>query len=241
MAIDLLAIEPNKVSRDLSGYVTYIYGPPKVGKAQPISTIIPTPDGFRRLGDIKKGDCVFDRKGHPTKVLDIFPQGELDCYKVRLEDGRETICNDEHLWTYISSRGNFITKTAREMMDEGITKSQTKIGDRKVIQSRYFIPANQAVQYPEKELPVDPYVVGVFLGDGCCKERQLTLSSDDEFIVAEVARLIGCKNYKQKSEKNFNWKFYLPENYDGEKTRKDISTFQTKVVFESLYISFAGP
>lgn len=32
MAIDLLKIEPHKVSRDLSGYITYIYGAPKTGK-----------------------------------------------------------------------------------------------------------------------------------------------------------------------------------------------------------------
>lgn len=32
MAINLLAIQPHKVSRDLSGYITFIYGPPKIGK-----------------------------------------------------------------------------------------------------------------------------------------------------------------------------------------------------------------
>jgi hypothetical protein len=32
MAINLLALQPHKVSRDLSGYITYIYGAPKSGK-----------------------------------------------------------------------------------------------------------------------------------------------------------------------------------------------------------------
>ena len=32
MAIDLLALEPHKVSKDLSGYITYVYGAPKTGK-----------------------------------------------------------------------------------------------------------------------------------------------------------------------------------------------------------------
>ena len=46
-----------------------------VGKAQPIDTLIPTPQGWRKLGELKVGDYVYDRIGKPTKVLKVFPQG----------------------------------------------------------------------------------------------------------------------------------------------------------------------
>lgn len=72
-------------------------GIPGCGKAQPVNTIIPTPAGDRRLGDIVAGDYVFDRLGKPTKVLGVFHQGKLDNYKVTFKDGRFTYCNDEHL------------------------------------------------------------------------------------------------------------------------------------------------
>lgn len=52
---------------------TIITGQSGCGKAQPVDTIIPTPDGNKRLGDIAVGDYVFDRLGKPTKVLGVFP------------------------------------------------------------------------------------------------------------------------------------------------------------------------
>ena len=66
------------------------------GKAQPKDTIIPTPSGDKRLGDLQVGDFVFDRLGKPTRVLGVFDQGELEAYKMVFSDGRETICNGEH-------------------------------------------------------------------------------------------------------------------------------------------------
>ena len=65
-----------------------------VGKAQPNWTKIPTPNGWTTLGEIKVGDFVFDRCGNPTKVLGVFPQGVIDCYKATLSDGRSTYRNN---------------------------------------------------------------------------------------------------------------------------------------------------
>jgi len=59
------------------------------GKAQPVNTVIPTPSGFKQLGDLKIGDYVFDRYGQPTKVIGIFPQGKMDNYEVTLGDTNE--------------------------------------------------------------------------------------------------------------------------------------------------------
>lgn len=67
------------------------------GKAQPIDTVIPTPAGNKKLGDIKPGDYVFDKIGQPTKVLSVHPQGKLDVYRITLADGRTTLCGPEHL------------------------------------------------------------------------------------------------------------------------------------------------
>ena len=85
------------------------------GKAQPKDTDIPTPNGWRKLGDIKVGDYVFDRHGKPTLVSGVFEQGKQRAYKVVLGDGRSTICAGEHLWSYYPSSGalqnKFITET----------------------------------------------------------------------------------------------------------------------------------
>ena len=72
-----IAIKAAKIKGQCLDHVL-ISGGSGLGKAQPVDTVIPTPDGYRVLGDIKVGDYVFDRCGNPTEVLGVFPQGELE-------------------------------------------------------------------------------------------------------------------------------------------------------------------
>lgn len=166
---------------DESITVKVITGPFGSGKAQPNSTMIPTPDGLKKLGDICPGDYVFDLHGHPTRVLNVYPQGAMDCYEVHFSDKRVAKCNDRHLWSVYTSKGNLKTITLREMIDNGL---RTKDGSLK-----YTVPSCSPVEYSPRTYTVDPYVIGVFLGDGCCLEKPLTLSSATEDIVKEVASL----------------------------------------------------
>lgn len=170
------------------------------GKAQPKDTLIPTPNGLRYLGDIRSGDFVFGRDGKPTKVLGVYEQGMQEAYRVSFNDGRSTICAGEHLWTYFNpnKKGQMVTETLNSMLGRSIICGSSG--------ARYNIPINSVVEYSTKEYTVDPYVVGVFLGDGCCTCEHLALSSNDEELVAEVATLIGCE-YRKCSDKNYSWAF----------------------------------
>lgn len=85
------------------------------GKAQPIDTVVPTFNGFKRLGDLKIGDELYDKQGERTKVLGIYPQGLLDEYEIILEDGRRTYCNEEHLWEFYCGEYRQVD-TLKEMM-----------------------------------------------------------------------------------------------------------------------------
>lgn len=183
-------------------------GIPGCGKAQPVDTIIPTPDGDKRLGDIAVGDYVFDRLGRPTKVLGVFPQGKLDNYKVTFKDGRSTYCNDEHLWSYYTSkRNNLKTVPLKTFIENGLClESQIKKYNKH--HHKFYIPTNECVDYSHKDYFVHPYIIGAFLGDGCCLQKQLTISSNDEFIVKKISSLLPIKNkYKKNSDKNYNWTF----------------------------------
>lgn len=169
------------------------------GKAQPLDTVIPTPSGNKQLGDIRVGDMVFDANGNPTRVLGVFNQGKQRAYKVTFNDGRSTICAGEHLWTYYGYGNKLVTETLNSMMKRSIVT-----GDRG---ARYNIPSCKAVQYETAVQYIDPYVMGAFLGDGSCSSKYLTLSSSDEELVSEVARLLDC-SYKRSSDKNYSWSFY---------------------------------
>ena len=64
------------------------------------------------------------------------------------------------------------------------------------------------MEYSHKDYFVHPYIIGAFLGDGCCLQKQLTISSNDEFIVKKISSLLPIKNeYKKNSDKNYNWAF----------------------------------
>ena len=192
-----------------SGQVSELVGKPSSGKAVENGTLIPTPTGEIPIEKVNVGDYVFDRHGKPTKVIGVFPQGLKEAYKVTFSDNRTLVVNNEHLWSVLTSRNMLKTIKTQEMIDKGVSyQSKTKFGKS----YRYTIPNNDWVMFnsPNKELSIDPYVIGVLLGDGCLKERQLTISSNDPFVVNKVAKLLpyACQAVK-RSAKNYSWTFAL--------------------------------
>lgn len=80
---------------------------PGTGKCEPISTELPTPDGYKLMGDIKPGDRVFGRDGKLYNVLQVFPQGVKEIYQLTFSDGRKCKCGREHLWTVLTGNKLF--------------------------------------------------------------------------------------------------------------------------------------
>lgn len=136
---------------------------PGTGKEQPYSTKIPCPNsdtGYRLMGDLKVGDYVFDRKGNPTRILEIFEQGIKDVYKVTFIDGRTAYCGKEHLWTVKSNRtsATWETMTLGEMIESDKT---------------YFIPVCKPVNYPHQDAVIDTYTVESFVKDGKVPDKYM--------------------------------------------------------------------
>ena len=184
------------------------------GKAQPVDTVIPTPDGDKRLGDLVVGDYVFDRCGNPTKVLGVFPQGNQKAFKVTLSDGRSTICCDEHLWTYYRNNdGVPVTETLSSMLQRQLIVSTA---------ARYNIPTNEPVKYSEKEFDIDPYILGVFIGNGCLTGKNIEYSSGTDEIPKVIADYFKSE-YHRVSQKNYSYIF-----------KKDGHILKTADVFSCL-------
>ena len=194
------------------------------GKAGWVDAIIPTPLGPRRFGDLKTGDYVFNREGFPTMVLGVYPQGVIPSYKVTLRDGRSTICSGEHLWGVYTEghRGKtYKVMTLNEMIAKGIRKKVKRPG-RVNGQAKFYVPASGPHRYnSETKLPVDPYVMGVFIGNGCLRYKYLSLSSNDVYTVDKVASILKAEWYKN-SVHNYNYQF-----------KKDGRVINTKDIFAS--------
>lgn len=85
------------------------------GKAIPDDAMIPTPDGLRRMDEIKEGDYVYNINRQPTKVLKVYPQGIQETYKLTFDDGRTARCNLEHLW-YVICNGEPVVAPLYSLM-----------------------------------------------------------------------------------------------------------------------------
>ena len=139
-----------------------------VGKAQDVDMVIPIPDGVKRFGDLCVGDYVFDQNGLPVEVEAVFEQGVVDAYKVTFDDGSSTICNDEHLWKVKGRqdrRGGkgWQVRPLKAIISGGIKRSSGKKDVR-----QWEIPRQGVVEFVYKNVPIAPYVLGVWLGDGHC-------------------------------------------------------------------------
>lgn len=136
------------------------------GKLHPKSMIFDTPDGVQTWGMIKKGSRVFAPDGFPTEVLETYENGVVDLYRVSFDDGSFTVCGLEHLWKVkgIDERRknlDWSVLTTKQIIERGVRVKNGKWQGR-----QFEIPLHEPVQYTERNLPIDPYIIGVWLGDG---------------------------------------------------------------------------
>jgi phosphate starvation-inducible PhoH-like protein len=146
------------------------------GRAQPVTTPVLTVDGFRPIGELQVGDLVIGSNGEPTLVLGVYPQGKKDIYRVTTQDGASTLASGDHLWAVSTASDKRRGKPNR------VLTTKDMIGHLRVFhQRRYELPLHSApVQFPEQRVPMDPYALGLLLGDGC-----VTGSTTPSFATAD--------------------------------------------------------
>ena len=78
----------------------------KNGKQLALDTLIPTPDGFTTMGDLRVGDTVFDETGHPCHVVAKSPVDDTErAYRITFKDGTSIVAGERHLWNCESVYG----------------------------------------------------------------------------------------------------------------------------------------
>jgi hypothetical protein len=160
---------------------------PQVGKAQPIDEPVLTPAGWKPIGDLRVGDSVISVDGKPTKVVGVFPQGLREIARVTLDDGTAVRCDFDHLWSVQSKTDRLRGRPWRTMTTREIAESTINADGR-----RWHLPVVAPVEHPDKDLPVDPYVLGVLIGDGNLTNSVPRFVTADAFVAAEVARVVGA-------------------------------------------------
>jgi phosphate starvation-inducible protein PhoH and related proteins len=159
------------------------------GRAQPVDTPVATPDGFRPIGSLQVGDLVVGRNGLPTPVLGVHPQGVKDVFRVATQDGASTLACGEHLWT---------VRTPEDKRDGMQRTVETKemVGNlRRGDVRRYELPLVEPVEFVPQEVPMDPYALGLLLGDGCITTATTPTftTTDPELAEALASALDGIE------------------------------------------------
>ena len=179
----------------------------KCGKALSLDTEIPTPDGWKLMRDIHQGDYVFGQDGRPSRVVVESETFNKPMYLVTFEDGAAIKASADHLWTVttknskkgaIRHRGGGTSHTSYrdgglyELTTEDMANDFVHVrADGKGKEYKYRVPMSAAVSYSYKDLPIDPYVFGAWLGDGTSSKPQITIGSEDESEMVQLLSLRG--------------------------------------------------
>jgi deoxycytidine triphosphate deaminase len=168
------------------------------GKALALDTPVPTPDGWTTMGELRPGDWVFDLEGHPTPVIAATePMDGRPCRAVDFSDGTTIVADLDHQWQSWTKHDQCRTGRPR-IVSTGQIARTLKYGPKEY---NHHVTQAQPVQYPSRDLPIDPYVLGAWLGDGTSTKAEITSVDQpilDELVLAgeSVRRATGPLAYR---------------------------------------------
>lgn len=160
----------------------------QVGLALALDTPVPTSTGWTTMGEVQVGDHLFDEQGQPTKVTYVSPiYTDRDCYEITFCDDQKVIADGAHRW-YVEAREAFNETGLRNkrgrpplgwaskgvLSTEVIAKEYTR-GNKFL----FAIPMTKAISCRSVVLPLDPYFLGLWLGDGNAASTGMTAASAD--------------------------------------------------------------
>lgn len=164
------------------------------GKALDLDTPIPTPDGWTTMGAIEVGDMVYDENGNPTRV-DFVSEVMYDrpCYRVEFSDRTSIVADAEHLWVTSNPDRKPKTYTTEEIAGSLYRGKPGRVsfGPKGISTNTEYahrLPRVKSLECPDAELPIEPYTLGAWLGDGHNAGSRITGHVDDVVIPAEIAR-----------------------------------------------------
>jgi len=190
-AFDLLAYQAQLILRPLFGWISsetglrrfrkaYIEIPKKNGKALALDTPIPTPQGWTTMGDLVEGSVVFDEAGVPTRVSWASPvMTGRPCYRLAFSDGSTIIADAEHQW---------VTRTLKPEGRRGVVTTDQIATTllRRDGARNHSIDVHGPLCLPDVDLPIPPYALGVWLGDGHSNAAAISGHRADLVIIDEI-------------------------------------------------------
>jgi phage terminase large subunit-like protein len=201
----------------------------KNAKALALDTPIPTPNGWSTMGDLQEGDFVYGTSGKPVKVIatsEVFENH--DCYKLTFSDGSSVVADAGHVWTVLNARRKAKNLTTDRVFETYLHPRSD--GKRETV---YTIPPKQSLIGKQKHLPIPPYTLGVWLGDGKNQNATVYIWDEDLSILDSISEEGLTTTIQESTAKDSASGYWL--NFEGVPYRdKTGRSFQSVLRREKL-------
>lgn len=168
-----------------------------IGKSLDVLTPIPTPGGWTTMGDLEVGDLVYAPNGRPVPVTRVFEvRHDRPCYEITFSTGDSIVADAEHLWTLTDKK----TRQARTLATQEILDAGLRKGAR---EWRWHVEiAAPITGLRHMPLPIPPWLLGYWLGDGTSRTGQITVGEQDidEFVTKVATLGFATKVRKPRQE-----------------------------------------
>ena len=171
---------------------------------QPLYAKVLTPNGWTTMGELKIGDKICGTSGTVQEVIGIFHKGQKEIIKMHFSEGQTVECCKDHLWTVLNRRngGKTYTLTVSDIINNGLSY----IDPNNTTTYRYYTPKTECVYFEEKPVTIDPFLLGLLLGDGTLGNNGSIELSLGEKKINVLEDIILPENIKYSKE-------YVPERH----------------------------
>lgn len=190
-------VHDHMMSRDEKGnwenLRSLVWTYPEWGKGLPLDESIPTPSGWVSMADVSVGSEVFGADGRAVHVTWVSPTHNIRVFEIEFDDGAVIRADESHLWTANHAKDRHKADRKPRLVSTLELASSVYYGDRMA----WSIPLAGPAQYQQRELPIHPYVLGAWLGDGNSAGPVITFHRDDRAIFDRCSELCddvaGCE------------------------------------------------
>lgn len=159
--------------------ITELFGGGSAGGPLVFGSKVKTPFGEKNIEDVQIGDQVSNTHGGVTRVIDIPYEGEDECVELIFSDGAKVECSLNHIWKYKLARN----RRRKHLSDFKLGTTKELI--EKTKKYNVLIPLCAPVKFtrPFPGEMIDPYLLGVILGDGSTRSSSIVITSVDQEII----------------------------------------------------------
>ena len=169
-------------------------------------TLTPTPSGFRLHGDLRPGDYVYGLNGEPTLITGKSPTFHNKvCYKVTTDKGQEIVASEDHLWSALVQDKRRVSGTNKRLGRKAQVLNTKELAEEVAHSARHktvilpALPLADAVVGTRQDLPIEPYTLGAWIGDGTSSADDITCGDQEVFREIQKHYSIGKDKTPKKN------------------------------------------